>query len=468
MKKITIIIVVLVVMIITTNAQIPNLPNFKMPINNEKALSPDYYLFNANILNKVHLKENLSSQEKTQYYWLDSLITFEDNDFKYVYCYNASMQLETELTSIFFGEWYPYMKTDFSYNTDSNLKQKLFFELNFVTQQWDSAVKIDYLYDTNHFIEQETWYEYSDSLTQWFLKSKVEYSCDTTGNILTIIFSTWDTTNTSWAYITKRHYQYNTNNKISEYIQEEWDTVSNNWIFDEKHESIFDAFGSKIETIEYHYVSNSWILDYKNEYIHNTQHYVVEDNRYHWDSGSGSWIQNNHKNEFLYDNIWNMIESNRLHWNDSSLVWEIDLRHLRIYDTNYDFNDLVLPIHSWVFSYIYYSGIQPHPYYDFDFITHLYSCMLLSFETKNWYSNAWHTFDESQYYYSDHTVSISESESDFAVKIFPNPASNIVNLEIDNSSNADLTLRIYNSIGKLVRSELLNQNQKQIKGTSII
>ena len=46
--------------------------------------------------------------------------------------------------------------------------------------------------------------------------------------------------------------------------------------------------------------------------------------------------------------------------------------------------------------------------------------------------------------------------------IFPNPATDIVTLNIDNVSNIDLILNIYNVIGKLVKTETLQQNQQQI------
>jgi len=46
--------------------------------------------------------------------------------------------------------------------------------------------------------------------------------------------------------------------------------------------------------------------------------------------------------------------------------------------------------------------------------------------------------------------------------LYPNPASDIVTLNIENLNNADLTLNIYNVIGNLVKSEMLKQNNKQI------
>jgi uncharacterized delta-60 repeat protein len=49
-----------------------------------------------------------------------------------------------------------------------------------------------------------------------------------------------------------------------------------------------------------------------------------------------------------------------------------------------------------------------------------------------------------------------------ALQIYPNPASDIFTLTIDRNSNADLTLNIYNVMGSIVKTGMLNQNQKQI------
>ena len=46
--------------------------------------------------------------------------------------------------------------------------------------------------------------------------------------------------------------------------------------------------------------------------------------------------------------------------------------------------------------------------------------------------------------------------------LYPNPASDIVTLNIVNRNNDYLTLNIYNVTGTLVKSEMLKQNQRQI------
>ena len=46
--------------------------------------------------------------------------------------------------------------------------------------------------------------------------------------------------------------------------------------------------------------------------------------------------------------------------------------------------------------------------------------------------------------------------------LYPNPASDLVNFDIDNPNNADLTLTVYDVTGKIVKSETLQKNQTQI------
>ena len=46
--------------------------------------------------------------------------------------------------------------------------------------------------------------------------------------------------------------------------------------------------------------------------------------------------------------------------------------------------------------------------------------------------------------------------------IYPNPATDIVTLNINNANNKDLEINIYDITGTLVKSEILKQNQQKI------
>lgn len=60
-------------------------------------------------------------------------------------------------------------------------------------------------------------------------------------------------------------------------------------------------------------------------------------------------------------------------------------------------------------------------------------------------------------------VGIAENKSGLnTVNIFPNPASDIINVDIDNKDNEHILLEIYNVMGILVKIEIIANQQKQI------
>lgn len=57
---------------------------------------------------------------------------------------------------------------------------------------------------------------------------------------------------------------------------------------------------------------------------------------------------------------------------------------------------------------------------------------------------------------------IDENKYSTTINMYPNPASDIVTLNIDNIDNQGSTVNIYNIMGSLVKTEILKQNQQQI------
>jgi hypothetical protein len=67
----------------------------------------------------------------------------------------------------------------------------------------------------------------------------------------------------------------------------------------------------------------------------------------------------------------------------------------------------------------------------------------------------------ASHYTKQLTTGINESRN-VLFNLYPNPASDIVTLNINNSNIADFEIKIYNIMGYLVRSESLKQNQQKI------
>lgn len=68
---------------------------------------------------------------------------------------------------------------------------------------------------------------------------------------------------------------------------------------------------------------------------------------------------------------------------------------------------------------------------------------------------------------SEVITGIVENRDYNSFKLHPNPADNIINLNIDNTNKVDLTLNIYNVMGTLIKTEILEQNQQQINTSEL-
>ncbi len=66
-----------------------------------------------------------------------------------------------------------------------------------------------------------------------------------------------------------------------------------------------------------------------------------------------------------------------------------------------------------------------------------------------------------------HNITTGIIEKNKDIGIYPNPASCIINVNIDNKYNEDIVLDIYNIMGGAVRSEVLTNKQKQIDISSL-
>ncbi|HOT88405.1 MAG TPA: T9SS type A sorting domain-containing protein, partial [Bacteroidales bacterium] len=85
------------------------------------------------------------------------------------------------------------------------------------------------------------------------------------------------------------------------------------------------------------------------------------------------------------------------------------------------------------------------------------------------FGNVWFGTSEgiTEYIYDNTVNTIEQTKNENGITLFPNPASNMVSLNIDsenyqNINNEDFEMNVYNMMGKLVKTAVLKQNQNQI------
>lgn len=419
--------------------------NNGFPINAKQKFQKAWFNQTAlQLLNKAKMlnqKQEIINQKpsKATVFHMDSVIAMEgSNDDLYVYYYDSLNRLEKEdMYLLFSGNKFHYSFLDFHYDTNNNIIKKVIWAIN-TSYLFDTIMYIDYAYDTNNYIQEEVWHERDDSTGQMYLLGKLEYACDSLGNTSEIIIHDWDTINGNWKFNEKYNYTYNSSSQLTEYIEQSWDTLSNTWELLSKYESLYDVQGNKTENIEYRYTGTAWENAYKEAYTHNGQNLLIEQNRHVWDNIGSLWLPSKSKYIYQYNNNESIGQSEYYRWIDSTLSWGIDSRFIYTRNENYTAQDIILPYHSYLFSFRFSSVYYPHPYHNMDVISVIFNDMLLSEESQRWNSasGVWNpSYNVRNYYYSDHTASIAQDEKK-SISVFPNPASDWLSFKINDNANA--------------------------------
>jgi len=445
-----------------------NLPDIRTFINKEKAVNIPHFSANQQT-NKNNPNNNYNAGREINAIpqYLDSIYEYnQDNDLNYVYNYDQLNQLETEYVNyIFDGIQIPYLRIDYTYENDTLIKQKLYNAMDYSNLQWYPIFKAEFDYDNSNILETLTTHDWDDSLTILIPLEQFQYTYNDFGNYNNITVLSYDTSSATWNNAVFLVYGYDANQHLIEYINQEYDDLTSSWVNDFKCVSTYNTLGLKTEYIEYNFVSNSWIPSSKIEYTHNSQSRLNKELHYSWQTSSNSWNISS-QTELYYDSFGNMLESLRSNWNTTSLDWKPDARTLRSYNSNYPFVDLVLPWHCFLFTFLWSNPIVPEPYYNFDMITPQYTSMLLIREYQRWDEDdsIWETREVKEYYYSDHITGTPNNDYTTELKIYPNPASDYVIIDIGNNS---CEFELIDISGKVILSVIDSENKINIRSIPV-
>lgn len=91
-------------------------------------------------------------------------------------------------------------------------------------------------------------------------------------------------------------------------------------------------------------------------------------------------------------------------------------------------------------------------------------CGSLIFENNNFYGTTWRggTNNNGVLFKYANTTGIDENKRNINIEIYPNPASKMVTVDIQNYNESALTLNIYNESGSIIKTIVVKKNQNQI------
>ena len=296
--------------------------------------------------------------------------------------------------------WSEMYKDSSVYNTNGQLLRYIEFEKDVFTNTLALSYKSEYEYNTND--KTKTKYSWNADSKSWMLRYKTVDTYDTTGKTILAFTSLWNIN--SWTDEKKTVYEYDTNAN---------------------------------KTVETFYIwwSDKWLNSSKTIYNYDVQGNALGETNFSWNSITQTWIES-YKNEYLLDNNFNISTEISYSWNTSTELWEQSSKA----ECFYDLNTLV----SDVFSNGILNVFGKHK---------LTSAKLYSYDGTNW------VFDGlASTYFSTHDFqSGTKTVVEDAIKVYPNPASDVITFNVDKSIG-QFTIQLIDLQGKIVLNKTSNNN----------
>lgn len=332
-----------------------------------------------------------------------------------------------------------------------------------------------------------------NDLGQMVNESKEEFTYDIAGNLIQNIDYEWDLSSNSWTPDSRWDLDYNENNLPQTIINFFWDVDSDSWVRSAREVLSYDAEGNETQSVIYNWDTDSqtWILDYKIESTYDQNGNILSFNDFIWNDTQNTWEPFS-RTEYEYDNNLLLAETSFNYQNGDYLPterseFEYDGSGNRISQTNYfRINDAWEPNYRYEYDYnsegmvieentfIYLGGwvndlryvysypysvaeenlVLPDYFYEMQGETSLDA--LASFEEYQWNSGT-ETFDliatrELSFSEFDGTITSSIKKVKTELSFYPNPARNIVHLEMPHMVEEKTHVEITSLDGRSIRT----------------
>ncbi len=323
---------------------------------------------------------------------------------------------------------------NYSYDANNNLIESIYQVYNSSSQTWKNSTLDSFFYNNQNLKTLYKHYVYDSNTGDWVPSTKREYEYDAFNN--KIKQQKWYYDNNNWVNSNLDSFYYQNGYLMSE-VHYYWDDANSAWEFSFKRDYQYDANGNLIQKTNY----NS-----ANEITYRIKFYYNSDNLLNYDT---SFITNNlvyyYSDIYSYDNLNNLTTQLKHRYDTSSGQWNNNTMTEYSYDTQRNFSDAVLPENYWNFSGINVTSLP------------------LQFLLKVWNpdSTNWINIYRFRYIYETVVTSVGNISNSQQITLYPNPASNVVNINLPDEQQAFVT--IYDAKGRVVHTTQLVTGQVSVK-----
>jgi len=286
------------------------------------------------------------------------------------------------------------------------------------TSSWKNSTKYRYIYNADG--TQDTIFLQSWDVpgANWKNSKMGQYIYDATDKTLTdLIEYNWNSGASKWDIYRKTHNQYDANLNLVINTTQNWNSGTSTWVNVKREVYTYDASKNKLTTTaqDWDAGTSTWKNNLKTIYTYNSSNVIITEVDQNWDNGTSAFI-NNYKYDYTLDGSNNVLQELYSTW--SSGAWKQYLR-----------------------STFTYNG---------------YNQMLTQVRDR-WNNGGFWEFTindfKRYYYYEEYTLGVKEIAVASAgnLNVYPNPANNIVNINMQWAKPQAFELLLVNNMGQVVR-----------------
>jgi hypothetical protein len=340
--------------------------------------------------------------------------------------------------------WTPFIHNTFTYDSNGNRIVE-----NWVIDFFDSHKKIEKSYDSLGQLVQTITSQLDYTSNQFSYTKKEDYVFTNDSLLLSHTYYLWNDSSLIWDKNSEYNYRYNSYNKLQYREYAKIGTGSYSLVLQSRKEYIYDdedEINGEINT-RWDTENAQWINLTKLEFAKNEENKLIFEADFTWDSLSVDWIPET-KEIHNYDSSGNLIKHN--YFGKDTLTtqlieeWSNDFS----YDLTVSFSDLIYPAE---FEYWHISKLKDFEQYSNVMLQKSYSEIkdnqIVATEVLTFYNTL-----EDQ-------TEVAEFDSEYNLKVYPNPASDYVVFDIGNTRQLT-TVELYDLKGNKISTQQLPSNNQ--------
>ncbi len=331
--------------------------------------------------------------------------------------------------SSLFAQQEIFKKVGEGYIIENITKKKTIKEANGMVWLNDSIYSFRYNYGDNN-LNRKAYHSYSPI----------------DGNVIQTIELLLDSETSIWKNYLMSDYTYDINGNQIQIIQQLWSSATTSWKNRQKSDYVYDLNNKLVQQIDQLWEEEEWNDFQKADYSYYTNGNLLQVFYQLWNPDINTW-GNYYKLDCIYDANGNRTLIIGTFWDSDTNLWEDWISIDYEYDLNGNMIEYILKLwDSEENSFVN----NTKGTYTYDINNNLTQTF---YEFWNYGTSGWDDWYWDDYYWSEYNINSVITIGDDNIYIYPNPASNILNIKSS-------------KINKFSRIEIFSMSGKKIKPVS--